>query len=97
MTRLSSFVRNAPKLFYVVAALDLLGNLLPLEQYFVHGTFQNIDYDTSIRLQLFAGLLKACIYAVQWVAYGVFATILIRIHDRLALRGGDEPERETTE
>ena len=84
MTRLSSFARNAPKLFYVIAGLDLLGNLLPLEQYFVHGSFQNMDYETGIRLQLFAGLLKAVVFAAQWVAYGVFATLLIAIHDRLA-------------
>ncbi|HEY1604429.1 MAG TPA: hypothetical protein VGF77_02405 [Allosphingosinicella sp.] len=97
MTRLSAFIRSAPKLFYVIAAIDLLGNLIPLEQYFARGTFGGIDYDINIRLQLFAGLLKALVYAVQWVAYGIFANLLIAIHDRVATRERDEAEPEAIE
>jgi len=97
MTRLSGCVRAAPKLFYVIAVIDLLGNLIPLEQYFARGTFGGINSEPEMRLSLFAGLLKAFVYAAQWVAYGVFAALLIGIHDRVALRQRDEAEPELVE
>ncbi|HEX4736739.1 MAG TPA: hypothetical protein VH331_04170 [Allosphingosinicella sp.] len=97
MTRLSGFVRTAPKLFYVIAVVDLLGNLLPLEQYFARGTFGAINSEPEMRLTLFAGLLKAFVYAAQWVAYGIFAALLIGIHDRVALSHRDEAEPESVE
>jgi hypothetical protein len=96
VTGLSSFIRTAPKLFYVLAVVDLLKNLLGLAQVFIDGTFQHMDYGAP-RLQLFASLLAAIVYAAQWVAYGIFATLLIAIHDAVAQRGTDVPEGEAPE
>ena len=91
MTRLSGFVRTAPKLFYVIAVIDLLGNLLPLARLFGHENNVAIDYDFGMRLTLFMGLLKACVFAAQWIAYGVFATLLIALYDEVvALRAAAE-------
>jgi hypothetical protein len=97
MIGLSPFIRRAPKLFYVVAVVDLLKNLLPFEQYFVHGRFAGIDYDLDLRLQLFSGLLGAVVYAASWVAYGIFASLLIAIHDRVAAREPAGPDPEAPE
>jgi hypothetical protein len=85
MKRLSSFARAAPKLFYVLAVVDVLKNAIPFGEFFVNGTFRGMDYGGNIRLQLFAALLSVLVYAAQWVAYGVSATLLIAIYDEVAL------------
>jgi hypothetical protein len=89
MTRLSAFVRSAPKLFYVVAALDFLKNMLAFAQFYTEGRFAGIDFGMGIGIQLFSVLLSAIVYSATWIAYGVIATILIALYDEVvALRVG---------
>jgi len=91
MTRLSGFIRGAPKMFYVVAVLDLLKNLMPMVHYVTSGTMLHADYETPMKLQMFAVLLSAIVYAAGWVAYGVVSTILIALYDEVvALRANTE-------
>jgi len=80
---LPPFVRAAPPVFYAVGVLDFAKNLLPLFNYLTSGTYRSIDYSTEVRPQLFAVFLSAVIYASGWVAYGVFAKILLSIHDHI--------------
>ena len=81
---LTPFIRLAPKLFYVIAAVDVLKNCMSFGEFFVGGTFRGINYDGNVKLQLFAALLSAIVYAATWIAYGVFATLLIAIYDEVA-------------
>ena len=91
MTRISPFMRNAPKLFYVFAVLHFLKYALPLTEYYFDGRFNGIDYDAGLRLSLFTTLLTAIIYAAGWIAYGIFATVLIALYDEVvALRAAAE-------
>ena len=87
MTRISGFIRNAPKLFYVVAVLDFLKYVLPLAQLYFDGRFAGMDYEMGIKLQLFTTILTGIIFAIGWVAYGVITTLLVAIYDEVvALR-----------
>jgi hypothetical protein len=89
MMGLSNFVRNAPKLFYVLAAVDLLKNLLPFVQLYADGRFRGMEYGSSMGLQLLAIGLSAIVYAASWIAYGVVATLLIALYDEVAaMRAG---------
>ena len=83
MTALPPFVRAAPPIFYAIGVLDFAKNIVPLFNYFASGTFRPLDYSTDVHPQLFALFLSAVIYASGWVAYGVFAKILLSIHDHL--------------
>ena len=89
MTRISGFIRNTPKLFYVVAALDFLKYALPLTELYFDGRFNGVDYDVGLRLSVITMILSAIIYSAGWVAYGVVATLLIALYDEVvALRAG---------
>jgi hypothetical protein len=83
MNRLSSFVRNSPRLFYVMAAVDLLKNLMAIGSYLSMGRYAGLDTDMAIRLQLLSGVVSAIVSAVSWIAYGVIATILIALFDEM--------------
>jgi hypothetical protein len=83
MTTLPPFVRMAPPVFYAVGVLDFAKNIVPLLTYLTSGRYRSIDYTSDLRPQLFAIFLSAVIYASGWVAYGVFATILLSIHDHV--------------
>jgi uncharacterized membrane protein YGL010W len=84
MTRLSPFIRSAPKLFYIIAAVDFLRNCLNLSNFFVDGSFLGMGYGVDLKLQLVAGVLAAIVYIALWVACGVIATLLIAIFDEVA-------------
>jgi hypothetical protein len=89
MTRLSAFIRSAPKLFYVVAALDFLKNMLAFAQFYVEGRFGGIDLSMGVGIQLFSVLLNAIVYSAGWIAYGVVATILIALYDEVVMLRAD--------
>jgi hypothetical protein len=91
MTRLSSFIRSTPKLFYFVAVLDFLKYTLPLTELYFDGRFNGVDYEVGLRLSIITMVLSAIIYAAGWVAYGVVATLLIALYDEVvALRAAAE-------
>ena len=91
MMRLSPFIRITPKLFYVLAAVDFLKNLLPFAQLYADGRFRGMEYESSIGLQLFGIVLAAIVYAAGWIAYGVVSTLLIGLYDEVsAMRAAAE-------
>jgi hypothetical protein len=70
-------------MFYFVAGLDLIKNiLLPLISYNQSGVFEHVVVTSDMRAEIFGKFISAVIYAFQWVAYGVFAEILIAIFDK---------------
>ena len=88
---LSSFIRSTPKLFYLIAGLDFLKYALPLTELYFDGRFNGVDYEIGIRLSLINMVLSAIIYALGWVAYDIFATLLIALYDEVvALRAAAE-------
>jgi len=89
-TELPRFVRAAPRIFYGIGVLDFFKNLMPLYMYFTQDFFTGIDRSSDLRPQLALIVLNAIIYAVSWAAYGIFATILLSIHDALGARGDDD-------
>ena len=82
---LSQFVQTAPSFFYMVAGLDFAKNLLPLLQFVVSGDSANMDVDMgrSLTLRYVIIVLSALVYAATWIAYGVFAAILLAIHQEV--------------
>ena len=86
---LPRFVRAAPRIFYGIGVLDFVKNLMPLYLFFTQDYFAGIDRTSDLRPQLAMIVLSAVIYAVSWAAYGIFATILLSIHDALGARGND--------
>ena len=91
--RLTPFVRFAPILFYGLAGIDFLKNLIPLMMYWLEGYSRVIDPNDSVRIQIFAHLLSSVIYAATWIVYGVVTAILIGIFDRLAIDHGPDVEQ----
>jgi hypothetical protein len=86
----SSFVRAAPRIFYAFGILDFFKNMVPLYTYLTTGAFRSIDYNTDLRPQIAVLILSAAIYAMQWIAYGVFAALLLAVLDEVrALRAKD--------
>jgi hypothetical protein len=83
MIALHPFVRATPRIFYAVAVLDFAKNILPLYTYLVSGRYQAFNYGADVGPQLFGVFLSAFVYAAGWVAYGVFATIALSIHDQI--------------
>jgi hypothetical protein len=87
MSRLSPFIRSAPKLFYVLAAVDFLKNMLPIAQLHFQHMFEGLEDSMLLKLQLFGIILSAIVYAATWIAYGVVSSILIALYDEVvALR-----------
>jgi hypothetical protein len=80
---LSQFVQTAPSFFYMVAGLDFAKNLMPLLQFAVSGESRTIDMGSGLTLQFVMILLSALVYAANWIAYGVFAAILLAIHQEV--------------
>lgn len=80
---LSQFVQTAPSFFYMVAGLDFAKNLMPLLQFMVSGESANIDMGSSMTLRFVIIVLSALVYAATWIAYGVFAAILLAIHQEV--------------
>jgi hypothetical protein len=92
---LPDWVRKTPRIFYAVGVADFCKNMLPLYVYFTSGRFSSMDYSIDMRPQLAGIVLSAFIYAMNWVAYGVVATILLSIHDRLDPRDPVAEQGET--
>lgn len=80
---ISPFVRATPRIFYAIAVLDFAKNILPLYTYLVSGRLHTFEYGSDVSPPLFGVFLSAIIYAAGWVAYGVFATIALSIHDQI--------------
>lgn len=86
---LPRLVRAAPRIFYGLGVLDLCKNLMPLYMLFTQEYFTGIDRSIDLRPQLLTIVLSAVVYAAGWAAYGIFATILLSIHDALGAQGDD--------
>jgi len=95
---LSQFVQTAPSFFYMVAGLDFAKNLLPLLQLVVSGESANIEMGSGMTLRYAIIVLSALVYAATWIAYGVFAAILLAIHQEVrAKRAQSNLENENGE
>jgi|GEM_PF-6327266 len=84
--RLPEFVRNAPILLYLVGFADFAKNILPLIQYEMVGFADGVPIGGASRFLVLKLLLSALIYAANYIAWGVFAYLLIAIHDGLRER-----------
>ena len=86
MNRLTPFIRSAPKLFYVLAAVDFLKNMLPIAELHSRHAFDGFEDAMLLKLQLFGILLSAIVYSASWIAYGVVSSILIALFDEVVAR-----------
>ena len=101
---LPAFVRGAPRIFYALGVLDFVKNLIPVyvtyEQSLTGNAYPSLVVMDSSPL-LLQQVLAAVVYAAGWFAYGIFAIILLSIHDRIRATGGpgggDAPMMEAAE
>ncbi len=94
LPELPRYVRAAPRIFYGIGVLDFVKNLVPMyilyERQLTDGIYTSLVPNAGP--ELFQQFLAAVVYAAGWFVSGVFALILLSIHDHV--RSGGAPEAD---